>query len=270
MIRISLILIFFLTLIIDSNAQKNINTYKYVVVPQKYDFLREKDQYQLNSLTKFLFEKYGFTAFMQNETFPDDLKVQGCNALYANVIKKQGLMAVKLTVELIDCKGNRIYESIEGKSRKKKYKDAYHQALRNAFKGVQMLRYSYKETPSKKKTSTTPLPEKNEVADVAKTTQLPTQESSRDKVVGSPSNESKYTFGDTQYRFKKQEYGYELFETDKNNPIGKLYKSPNRKNYIVSAGDLSGSGYFDAYGNFVLERINPVTNKIIVDTFARQ
>ena len=40
-------------------SQTNLNNYKYVIVPKKYDFLKEEDQFRLNGLTKFLFEKYG-------------------------------------------------------------------------------------------------------------------------------------------------------------------------------------------------------------------
>ena len=54
-------------------AQKNINNYKYIIVPTTYSFLGEEDKYQLNSLTKFLFNKYGFKAFFQDEEFPNDL-----------------------------------------------------------------------------------------------------------------------------------------------------------------------------------------------------
>ena len=39
-------------------AQTSINDYKYVVVPKSYEFSQEQDQYQLNSLSKFLFEKH--------------------------------------------------------------------------------------------------------------------------------------------------------------------------------------------------------------------
>ena len=38
-------------------GQQSINAYKYIIVPKNYDFLRLEDQYQLNSLTKFLFTK---------------------------------------------------------------------------------------------------------------------------------------------------------------------------------------------------------------------
>lgn len=34
-------------------AQESLNGYKYVVVPEKFDFLKSEDLYQINSLTKF-------------------------------------------------------------------------------------------------------------------------------------------------------------------------------------------------------------------------
>ena len=53
-----------IALIVVSNvySQSNLNDYKYIIVPNKFDFLKEKDQYQLNSLAAFLFNKYGFLA----------------------------------------------------------------------------------------------------------------------------------------------------------------------------------------------------------------
>ncbi len=68
---LSLFAIFFL--VIGAFSQSNLNNYKYVIVPKKYDFLKEKDQYQLNSLTEFLFNKYGFQAFMEGANYPEDI-----------------------------------------------------------------------------------------------------------------------------------------------------------------------------------------------------
>ena len=50
-------------------SQVNLNDYKYVIVPKKYDFLKEADQYQINSLSKFLFNKYGFQTLMEGEKY---------------------------------------------------------------------------------------------------------------------------------------------------------------------------------------------------------
>ena len=42
------------------SAQENVNNYKYIIVPKKFDFLKEENQYRVNTFTKFLFEKQGF------------------------------------------------------------------------------------------------------------------------------------------------------------------------------------------------------------------
>lgn len=43
-----------------------------VVVPNKFAFLKSDNEYQLNILTKFLIEKQGFKAYMENEV-PSEL-----------------------------------------------------------------------------------------------------------------------------------------------------------------------------------------------------
>ena len=48
-------------------AKKGLNSYKYVLVPNQYEFQKSEDQYQINSLTKFLFDKEGFTVLSSSE-----------------------------------------------------------------------------------------------------------------------------------------------------------------------------------------------------------
>ena len=128
-------------------AQSSINNYKYVIVPNKYDFLNKKDQYQVNSLTKFLFNKHGFEAVMEGSDYPKDLMVNRCLALNADVIKGSGMFKTKLNIELKDCNDKIVYTSEVGESREKEYKTAYNLALRNAFKSIVALNYKYE--PSK-------------------------------------------------------------------------------------------------------------------------
>ena len=85
-------------------SQTTINDYKYVIVPKSFNFLKSIDQYQLNSLTKFLFNKYGFTAIMEDEVFPKDLVYNGCLALRTDVEKLKGFFITKLVVVLRNCK----------------------------------------------------------------------------------------------------------------------------------------------------------------------
>lgn len=124
-------------------CQDNLNGYKYIIVPNKYDFLKDADQYQLNSLTKFLFEKHGFEALMEGEDYPADLNANRCSALKSNVLKDSGMFKTKLTVQLKDCNDKVVFTSKVGESREKEYKTAYGLALRDAFESVESLNYSY-------------------------------------------------------------------------------------------------------------------------------
>ena len=57
----------FLFLLITSlSFSQNLNDYKYALVPSKFSFLRETNQYNLNVMTKLFMEKYGFVTFMDN------------------------------------------------------------------------------------------------------------------------------------------------------------------------------------------------------------
>ena len=129
---------------IGAFAQTNLNNYKYVIVPNKYDFLKEKDQYRLNSLTQFLFNKYGFQALIEGEKYPEDLMKNRCLALKSDLVKDSGMFKTKLVVELKDCNDQVVYTSEIGESREKEYDKAYNEAVRNAFQSIEALNYKYK------------------------------------------------------------------------------------------------------------------------------
>jgi hypothetical protein len=128
-------------------AQSNLNNYKYIIVPNKYDFLKEKDQYRLNSLTQFLFNKYGFQALMEGEKYPDDLLKNRCLALKSDLTKDSGMFKTKLAIELKDCNDQVVYTSEMGESREKEYDKAYTEAVRRSFESIEALNYKY--VPSK-------------------------------------------------------------------------------------------------------------------------
>ena len=134
-----------IALIVISNvyAQSSLNDYKYVIVPNKFDFLKEENQYQLNSLAAFLFKKYGFIALKEGHAYPSDLSSNRCLALRLNVTKDSGIFKTKLNVKLKDCNSQVIYTSEVGESREKEYKKAYNEALRNAFKSFETVQYTY-------------------------------------------------------------------------------------------------------------------------------
>ncbi|WP_456441170.1 hypothetical protein [Psychroserpens sp.] len=126
-----------------------INNYKYIVIPLKYELLNKADQYQINSLTKFLFNKYGYSAFLENDTFPEDLSTNRCLALKAELVKaKGGFLSTRLKINLMDCKGQLIVSSKIGKTKEKEHKTAYNVALRGAFESFQFHNYKYKPVSS--------------------------------------------------------------------------------------------------------------------------
>ena len=128
---------------INLQAQTSINDFKYVSVPESYSFLKLKDQYQLNSLTIFLFEKNNFKVLNSFQNYPSDLSQNSCLLLKSDVISIKGFLKTKLQLVLTDCKDNIVFSSEIGKSKLKDFKKAFHQALRNVFMSVGDLNYSY-------------------------------------------------------------------------------------------------------------------------------
>ncbi|MFD2565023.1 hypothetical protein [Aquimarina rubra] len=259
------------------SAQNSVNDYKYIIVPEGYVFLRENDDYQLNSLTKFLFNKYGFRAFIQGEKLPEDLKINGCKGLRADVKKNSGLLKTKLVVNLVDCNGTTIFSSREGTSREKEFKKSYHEALRNAFKDIQALNYKYNgknEGIVKKEAEAIPDPVYTTPSVTTKDAPVSNNANNEKQIVNKASEKKtiSFLFKEEVYFFESKPYGFELKQKKEvtSVSIGKVFKSSRKNNYIIQAGDLSGSGYFDSYGNFILDRVNPATDKLITDTFARQ
>lgn len=137
-------------------AQNDINTYKYVVIPKQFDFQSEDDQYQLNSLTKFLFNKYGFTAFFEDEDLPLDLSQDRCTSLKVDLKKLKGFLITRLQFELLDCNNNIVSTSKVGETKVKQYDTAYNLALREAFETYQYIGYSYTPGPETVVSKSTP------------------------------------------------------------------------------------------------------------------
>jgi hypothetical protein len=127
-------------------SQNTINNYKYVLIPEKFDFTRENNQYGLNTTTKMLLEQKGFAAFVGNGQLPPEVAANRCNALNAEVVQKKGLFVTNLTLLLKDCQGNIIFKSKEGKSREKEWPVAYDGALRDAFTSLNDVPYKYDGT----------------------------------------------------------------------------------------------------------------------------
>jgi hypothetical protein len=139
-------LFIFALLTVTGYSQSNINNYKYVIVPERFNFSKEDDQYGLNTTTKLLLMQKGFAAFTGNEKLPPAVAANRCNALMAEVVQKKGFFVTNLSLLLKDCQGNIIFKSKEGKSREKEFPVAFDMALKDAFSSLNDVPYKYDST----------------------------------------------------------------------------------------------------------------------------
>lgn len=135
------LVLFFLTF--NLGFTQSVNNYKYAIVSSKFSFLKEKDQYKLNTLSKMFMEYYGFETYFDNDILPPDLANQKCKAVFVDVVENNTLFMTKLTVAINDCTNKVLFTSAEGKSREKEYQTAYTQALREAFNSASIIKCKF-------------------------------------------------------------------------------------------------------------------------------
>lgn len=234
--------------IVNGFSQKSPSEYSFVVIPDQYEFQFEKDQYQLNSLTKFLFNKHGFNAFFNTE-LPN---VDRCDGLWAEVISEQGFIWTKMHIILRDCKGNEVFKSFEGRSKLKVYSKAYQEGLRRAFESIEALRVKQKELVTfdvSADTSGTAEPNTNNRSE----SEIKISEEISTEAIDI--NDTVYENNGAQFVLKSAKNGYILFEKTADGLKNKgsfMMKSGNVMLFTDEAGNEFPS-YFNANKNLVIE-----------------
>lgn len=216
-----------------SFAQITAKKYKYIIVPVEYKFTSKPNQFQVNVLTRVLLKETGFEVFMsEGEKLPKELLENQCLALKANVIKDGGLFTTTLRFELKNCFGNTIYESA-GMSKKKAYKDAYHESLKIAIHEFQTVSDQY-------------LIQDLEASE--KSIEIPAQ----DESIPFEEQASAYKSNEKEYWLLEQEKNYILYE-DKGNTVFATLEQADRGTYAFDSATIDGAAYFDANGNLIVE-----------------
>lgn len=153
---------FFLTIVLAMSFStlfsQSLDSYKYILIPNQYEFQRGQDQYQVNSLVKFLFNRAGYSAFLVSDELPQDLRNNNCLAAKAFVDVIPSMLSVKTVVRLEDCFGKTILVTKEARSKEKNYQKAYHESIRKNFVKIEGLTYNY--SPNKKETEVIVVPKK--------------------------------------------------------------------------------------------------------------
>ena len=178
--RLTLLSISFIFVFGANALAQDLDAYKYIIVPRNYDFLRTEDQHQLNSLTKFLFDKQGYTTLMDDDQRPEDLRNNPCLGAKVNVIEISSMLSIKLRIELSNCYDQVVLSTEEGRSKIKDLKRGHHDALRKAFRSIQDQSYRFDQNKSlvggqlkSKSEPTSTVAEVKEVVESAETKEAP-------------------------------------------------------------------------------------------------
>ena len=131
-----------LLLAFTANNFAQLNEYKYIIVPAKFDVFPEKNSFQTSTLIKYLFTQSGFNAVYDND-LPVDLYGDPCLGTTVDLEKTTKLARSRLTIIMKDCNGVEIFRSVEGISKSKDYKEAYHEAIKGAFVSFENMDYQY-------------------------------------------------------------------------------------------------------------------------------
>ena len=221
-------------------SQTTINNYKYVLIPERYSFAKEDNQYGLNTTTRMLLEQKGFTAFISNEQLPPALAANKCNGLIAEVVERKTLFSTNLTLLLKDCQGNIIFKGKEGRSREKEFPVAYDLALKDAFSSLLAAQYKYDSTVQTQQTSI-PVSASSTPASPAPVPPAPVPAA------------SKSTTADITGTLYAQPIanGYQLIDTTPKKVLTLLKTS--MEDYFIAEGGVSGGVVFKKDGGWFFE-----------------
>lgn len=135
-------LLFVLLLFSSFCFAQNVNNFRAVIIPLKFDFIRTNNQYRVCTISKSYLTTAGFPAYYSNEILPKEYSDR-CDLLYYDIVKENAFLATKMYIELKDCTGKLIYKSETGYSKEKDTELAYADALKKAFVSVANLNYKY-------------------------------------------------------------------------------------------------------------------------------
>lgn len=129
--KLVLLFVFFLSSF--SFAQES---YKYAIIPKKFNFFKEENRFNLNSITKSFFENQGFEVYFDSDVLPEELSENRCLAIYVDAFEKSSLFLTKIHFEVKDCSNTILIKSELGSSREKDYKKAYNESFGKSLNSI--------------------------------------------------------------------------------------------------------------------------------------
>ncbi|AWX43824.1 hypothetical protein HME9304_00815 [Flagellimonas maritima] len=129
-------------MVLSSSVYGQLNDYKYIIVPKKFDAYKTENKHQTSTMIKHLFAQKGFNAVYDDE-LPEDLSRDRCLGLLVNLEDNSSMFSTKTVLVMRDCTSNEIFRTLEGRSKVKDYRAAYSEAIEKSFGSFDGLQYKY-------------------------------------------------------------------------------------------------------------------------------
>jgi len=237
------VLIFALFLGVNAIAQKELNAYKYIVIPTRFDFQKEANEYGVNLLLKYKFQQLGFEAYLDTDDLPQVLRVNTCMYAYPVLHTEVTMFKTIISVELLNCSKKSLYHSQKGESRAKNIKTSYNEALRKSLKSFGDYKLEY-------------VPVKDEIIANDKN-ELVKTELTKEKNVTSVKtlNQGEFSYKNTTYLLLKKGLMYfEVQNVKTKSIVGKIIQSSFKKDvFHVKFNNKKGFCYYGDNGNLIME-----------------
>lgn len=244
-----------LILMFGVNASAQLNEYKYIVVPKRFEAFKSVNQHNTSVLVKYLLSQEGFNV-VYDDAQPMELRTDPCLGVYTKLNNTSSLLATKVIIDLVDCENQLVYTSQEGKSKKKDYKEAYAEAIDEAMWSFRGLDYEY--YPSRKDEETTkavmisPAEETVETVETVETEEAedltpsedvqPVADSSVEEISETNESVSTSTSGTDVWYAQELDWGYQLVDSTPKVRM-KLYKTSLSDVYLAESEGKNGVVY---------------------------
>lgn len=140
--KVRLLFLALFTLGLTSSIYGQLNEYKYIIVPKKFDAYKTENKHLTSTTIKHLFTRKGFQA-VYDDALPAELSQNRCLGLLVKLEDNSTMFSTKTALILKDCQSVEIFKTVEGKSKIKEFKAAYSDAIKKAFVSIEGLQYQY-------------------------------------------------------------------------------------------------------------------------------
>lgn len=136
------ILILVICLFTGFQGWTQLNSYKYVIVPKRFETFKSVNQHNTSVLIKYLLSNEGFNV-VYDDAQPLELRTDPCLGLKTKLNNTSSLLSTRVVIDLVNCREELVFTTREGKSKKKDYKEAFAEAIEEAFTTFNGIQYNY-------------------------------------------------------------------------------------------------------------------------------